>query len=242
MNALIIDDEVFAIKNLTSILKLFDPEINIIDTASSVEEGVEKINHLKPDLLFLDIEMPDGKGFEVIEKSKFKDYQVIFVTAYGQYAIKALRMNALDYITKPVDPDDLMNALAKAKEQVSKNNLPNLEHLIESHRKGKFDKLAVPTSRGLKYIDLDQIIRLQSSSNYTTIHTNNGKSTMVSKTLKFYDQTLKDDGFIRVHQSHLINQKYISEFHRGDGSYLILSNKEKVPVSKSRRTIVSHLS
>ena len=239
MNTLIIDDEIFAIKNLKAILKLFDPDVNVVDTASTVEEAIEKIDKLKPELIFLDIEMPDGKGFEVLEKSNYKNYQVIFVTAYSDYAIKALRMNALDYITKPVDPDDLTAALAKARENNKHEKTQNFEYLIESNKKQSFDKVALPTSNGLKYVDLKDIIRLQASSNYTNIFIKSGKSILVSKTLKFFDKTLDESGFIRVHQSHLVNYKHISEFHRGDGSYLVLNNGEKIPVSKSKRSSLS---
>lgn len=235
MNAIIIDDEPFASKNLHAILKLFEQEVSVIAIASSAVEGIERIDELKPDLLFLDIEMPGGDGFEVLEKTSFKGYQVIFITAYSEYAIKALRMNALDYITKPVDPDELTAAIQRAKQNLGKQQSNTYQELINGHQKGRFERLAIPTMGGLKYIDLKEIIRLESSSNYTTIYTQKEKPTLVSKTLKSFDQTLSDSGFIRVHQSHLVNQQYITEFHRGDGSYLVLSNKDKVPVSKSKR-------
>ena len=235
MNAIIIDDEPFASKNLHAILKLFEQDVSVIAIASSAAEGIERIDELKPDLLFLDIEMPGGDGFDVLEKTSYKDYQVIFITAYSEYAIKALRINALDYITKPVDPDELTAAIQRAKQNLGKQHSNTYQELLNGHQKGRFDRLAIPTMGGLKYIDLKEIIRLESSSNYTTIYTQKEKPTLVSKTLKSFDQTLSDSGFIRVHQSHLVNQQYITEFHRGDGSYLVLSNKEKVPVSKSKR-------
>lgn len=241
MNAVIIDDESHAIENLSSILKLFELPVKLLGTASSVEEGVKLVDDKKPDLLFLDIEMPLENGFELLKKTSFNNYQVIFITAYSEYAIQALRLNALDYIMKPIDPDDLEQAIKKANKNLKGQIKPNYKPLIQGHSQGKFEKLGIPTAQGIKYIDLNEIIRLQASSNYTEIHAKNDKPILVSKTLKNYEKILPENHFIRVHQSHLVNKRYVKEYNRGDGSYLVLSNGDKITVSKSKRSMIGKM-
>lgn len=238
MKAIIVDDEKLAIENLLAILKLFKQDIEVIATAASAREAVEKVDQLKPDLLFLDVEMPNGNGFEVLKHTKSHDYQVIFITAYSHYAIKALRMNALDYITKPIDPDDLTVAISKARDNLKKTVKSNYKPLIESQSTGKFTKLGIATFQGITYVNLNDIVRFQASSNYTEVHFKNEKPLLVSKTLKSFENILHGSYFLRVHQSHLINKKYIESYNRVEVTYLLLNNGEKVPVSKANRTTV----
>ncbi len=243
MKAVIIDDEGKAIENLKAVLMLFNCKIEIIGEATNVADAVRLINKSKPELVFLDIEMPDGDGFQLLEKVDFNDFQTIFITAHSEYAIRALRINALDYITKPIDPEDLLNAIesANSKER-SSNNHQNIHTLIEGNKKGRFDKIGVPFKGGIKYFQIEELIRLEASSNYTRIRVKSkDREILVAKTLKHYDVLLEEYGFIRVHQSHLVNPKYIVEFHRGDGSFLLLDNGDRIPVSKSKRSSVNQL-
>lgn len=241
MRAIIVDDEIDAINTLRSILKLFDQGVEIVDLARSAKEAIQKINLHKPELVFLDIEMPNGDGFQVLENTNYKDFQTIFVTAYSQYSIKALRMNALDYIMKPIDPEDLCAAITKAKEQHKVKIYPQYQQLINSHKSGVFKKLGVPTSKGIRYVNLDDIIRFQAASNYTSIYIRDERPILISKTLKTFEKILDGGDFIRVHQSHLVNSKYISEYNRGDGSYLVLTNGDKITVSRANRTSISKI-
>ncbi len=241
MRAIIVDDEIDAIEVLESILDDFKFEIEIIDKVQSVKEAIQKIDLLQPDLVFLDVEMPNGNGFTVLEEVSFKNFQVIFITAFSQFAIKALRINALDYILKPIDPEDLSNAIEKARIKHDSRHYKEFNTPTKGQEKKVTNKIGVPTGNGIRYIDLDSIIRFQASGNYVYVHINNEKELLLSKTLKVLDKTLEGSNFIRVHQSHLVNIKHIMEFNRAHGSYLLLSNGDKITVSKAHRAAINNL-
>lgn len=239
MKAIIIDDEENAIIILKKLLQQFSPFIEIVTTASNGRQGLEALNQHNPDILFLDIEMPGMTGFEMLEQLDTYNFQVIFTTAYDQYAIKALKFSALDYLLKPVDPDELKAAVDKAvkkkQERFSflndfKEAMGNFKNSVSHPR-----KLALSTLEGVSFIDLDEIIRLNSSGNYTYVYLSGGERAVASKTLKEFEDILSQQGFIRVHKSHLINVQHVKKYIRGEGGTLIMSDNSEVDVSVRKR-------
>ncbi len=236
IRTVLIDDEKSSLIILEKLLARHTPEVEIVGTAQSVAEGIEVIEEKKPDLVFLDISMPDGDGFEVLEKVNYKDFDVIFVTAYDQYAIKAFEFAALHYILKPVKPQELVEAVERYKNQ--KNSLADLEEklkLLSANLGQKPTKLVLPTSSGMHIIDFDDIIRCESSNNYTTFFLKDGKKIVVSKSIQTYEKLLKDSHFCRIHNKHIVNLKYIKKYVRGRGGYVVLANGEQVDVSEGRK-------
>jgi len=230
----LIDDEKSSLIILEKLIEKNLPELEIIGTAQSVEQAVKLINKLKPDLVFLDISMPDGDGFEVIERVNYKEFGLIFVTAYDQYAIKAFEYAAIHYILKPVDKQLLIEAVERYK-QSSKQDLIEKITALSSNLRNKPSKLILPTSSGLHIIDLDEIIRCESSNNYTTFFLTTGKKIVVSKSIQTYEKLLKDSHFCRIHNKHIVNLKFIKKYVRGRGGYVVLTNGEQIEVSEGRK-------
>ena len=230
----LIDDEKSSLIILEKLIEKNLPELEIIGTAQSVEQAVKLINELKPDLVFLDISMPDGDGFEVIERVNYKEFGLIFVTAYDQYAIKAFEYAAIHYILKPVDKQLLIEAVERYK-QSSKQDLIEKITALSSNLRNKPSKLILPTSSGLHIIDLDEIIRCESSNNYTTFFLTTGKKIVVSKSIQTYEKLLKDSHFCRIHNKHIVNLKFIKKYVRGRGGYVVLTNGEQIEVSEGRK-------
>lgn len=245
MRAIIVDDEIDAIQNLESVLTLYDLNVEVIARVRSAKEAIHCIDKNKPDLVFLDIEMPNGDGFSVLEQVQFSEFKAIFITAYSKYSIKALRMNALDYIMKPIDPDDLLNAIQKAEKEIREQKYGAYQHLIEGHKKQLFDRIGLPTGDGVRYLQLKNILRFQANANYTYVYLiDEEKPILVSRTLKSFDQLLSTPQpgqfhFLRVHQSHLVNLVHVKEYHKKHGSYLLLTNGEKISVSRVNRKLVA---
>jgi two-component system LytT family response regulator len=237
IRALIIDDEPAAQSGLESILKLFCPEVKIIGFGNGVSNGITQIKELKPELVFLDIELSDGTGFDLIEQLGEINFSIIFVTAFDHYAIKALRLNAVDYLLKPVEPDELVAAVGKAK-QPSKTNYTNL---VKDYQQGEYKKIGVPGSRETIYLDLADIIRMESSNNYTFIHCVNTKPKLISKTIKSFETLLPEDIFIRCHQRHIVNLNHVRSYVRNEGAHLVMDGDEKIPISRANRAKVDHL-
>jgi len=240
LKAIIIDDVSDARQTLRADLKTYCPEIKIIGEADGVVTGAKALRKLSPDLVFLDIQMKDGSGFDLLEilgKSKFK---TIFTTASDAYAIKAFRFSAVDYLLKPIDPDELMEAVKKA-EAGMKDEKPGMDLLADSlARKGrKQTRIALSTQDKIHVVKIEVIIRCESSVNYTTFFFNTGKKLLVTKTLKEFDELLSEHNFIRVHQSHLVNADYIKEYVKTDGGYLVMTDGSDVPVSSRKRATVS---
>jgi len=237
MRALLVDDEPAAIKGLESLLNLFCPDIKIIGVANSVNEALNQINLLAPELIFLDIEMKDGNGFDVLERTQNQNFSTIFVTAFDQYAIKALRMHAMDYLLKPIDPDELVAAI----ERVIKHGAPDYKPLIESNTTKTFKKIGVPGSRGTTYIELDTICRLESSNNYTYIYCGETKPILISRTIKSFEELLPEGQFIRCHQRHIVNLDKVHAFERNDGAHLLMKDGAQIPISRANRSLVDKL-
>jgi two-component system, LytTR family, response regulator len=237
MKAILIDDERDALEMLEWIIKKNSPEVEIIAMCDSALDGLEKIKDLKPELVFLDIEMPQLNGFDLLERLGKYDFEVIFTTAYNQFAIKALKICALDYLLKPIDNEELKAAVKKAISRKSKVSSEQLEMLMSYFKpeKPKIRRVALTASDHLVFVDTNDIVYCESDSNYTTFFLAKGEKVMISKTLKDVEEILEGADFFRVHASYLINMKHVSKFTRGDGGYVVMSNNEHITVSRRKK-------
>jgi len=235
IRAILIDDEKTSITTLTKLLEKYTPEVEVIDTAQSVEEAIEKIDLHEPQLVFMDINLPDGDGFEVIKNTTFNRYDVIFTTAYDEYAIKAFEFSAIHYLLKPIRGKELKDAVQRYIDLQRDDEFKTRVSVLSSNMQSKLEKLILPSSNGLIIINLDDIIRCESTNNYTTFFLTNKEQIVVSKSINTYEQILQDSHFARVHNKHLINLKYIKKYIKGRGGYLILINDTQVDVSEGKK-------
>lgn len=235
IQAVIIDDEKNSIITLTKLIEKYVPEVEIIATAQSVESGIDTIDSKQPELVFLDINMPDGDGFEVIENTNYNDYDVVFTTAYDEYAIKAFEFSAVHYLLKPIRGKELKEAVKRYHELQKDLDIKTKANVLNENIHSKLEKLILPTSNGLIIINLDDVIRCESSNNYTTFFLVNKDQIVVSKSINNYEQILQDSHFARVHNKHLINFKYIKKYVKGRGGYLIMENDTQVDVSEGKK-------
>jgi two-component system LytT family response regulator len=236
LRAVIVDDEQNARENLSILLSEHCPNVEVIGQADNVSAAVEEVRQKVPDILFLDIEIGEGSGFDVLEKISGGATEVIFTTAFNHYAVKAFKFSAVDYLLKPIDIDELALAISRAEARIKQSQInQRLENLMNnlSGQDRKMKKIGLPGQGGIQYFLLSEIIRLQSQSNYTTFYLTQGREILVSKTLKEYDEMLADQGFVRVHQSHVINLEQVSQYQKSDGGYVILTDGSNVPLSKS---------
>ncbi|MFO8054382.1 MAG: LytTR family DNA-binding domain-containing protein [Bacteroidales bacterium] len=239
IQAIIIDDEKHSRVSLRSLLHEYCPQINISAEADGYKAGVESIRKNNPDLVFLDIQMPDGSGFRVLEEVKNDDFEVIFTTAYDSFAIKAFKYSAQDYLLKPIDPVELQNAVDKVKKLRSKNTKAGIDVLLESiHKKDKPDKIVLSTYEGLHVVEISNIIRCRSDDYYTRFFFKDRKELLVSRTLKDFESILSEHNFIRPHKSHLINVSFIKRFLKTDGGTIELSEGTEIPVSRRKKDMV----
>lgn len=243
MNAVIIDDEPHARETVRAIVESQVNDINIVGEAENVSRAVKLIDKLKPDLIFLDINLPDGNSFDILKKISHKQFKVIFITAYQEYAIQAIKFSAFDYILKPVNPAELLQAVNKA---LLENNSPNeLETKLDTFFSNINQltpapkKIVIKTADKIHIVDIRNIIRCESDNSYCTLFINNGKNIVVSKNLKSYEEMLTPVGFMRVHQSHLVNCNYISYFDKQDGGSLVMSDSVHIPVSAQKRPVLT---
>ncbi|KQC02774.1 LytTR family DNA-binding domain-containing protein [Pedobacter sp. Hv1] len=241
MRAILVDDERANLVNLQVLLVKYCPNIHIVAQVNQVEEAVVQINTHRPDLLFLDIQMGKQSGFDLLNKIKDQSFEVIFVTAYDQYGIQAVKFAALDYLLKPVNPDELINAVLKA-ETKTKNKIQNeqLNFLLQQLKRpeASVQKIALPQQNEIRYVAINDILRCESDNTYTFFSLANGEKILISKSLKEYSDLLKPQGFLRVHQSHLVNPEFVKSWLKEDGGMLLLKNGDKIPVSKPNRDSV----
>lgn len=235
MNTVIIDDEAGVRNTISSLLSVNFPDIKILSTAASVAEGYEAIINCRPDLVFLDIGLPDGTAFDLLKKFSGITFRIIFVTGHQEYALDAIKVSALDYLLKPVDPDELIKAVEKAGEIINhEEQMLKFRALAENIQGRKILKrIILHTADHLQLVSVSDIIRAEADSNYTTFFLAGGKHVLVSRTLKEFEELLSGSGIIRVHQSHLVNIEQIDRFVKKDGGYLLLKDGAKVPVSSS---------
>lgn len=241
MRAVLIDDELSNLENLRTLLGPYCPQVSIVATAQHVEEAVAVINQHRPNLVFLDIQMGKGTGFDVLREIPTRNFEVIFVTAYDQYGIQAVKFAALDYLLKPIDVEELMHAVRKVEEKLaaqSKNY--QLDFLVQQLTKPQpaMSKIALQMQNEIRYVSLSEIVRCEADNSYTLFFLSGGEKIVVSKSLKEYADLLVPNGFLRTHQSHLINPAYVKSWLKEDGGVLLLTSGEKIPISKPNKDTV----
>lgn len=238
IKALIIDDELKARNILQHYIVNFIPAITEIQQAGSVDAALQVLNEFKPDIVFLDVEMPHKNGFDFLTGWKNPSFDVIFTTAYNQYAIQAIRFSALDYLLKPVDPDELKAAVDKhlekrESEEQKKELYQNLVQNVGKKNVKDF-RIAVPTTQGVFFFTIDEVIRMEADKSYTFIHLVDKKPFVASKTLKHFEEMLDEFDFIRTHKSHLVNPRHISRVSN-DHDFILLTDGSKVEVSRRKK-------
>jgi two-component system, LytTR family, response regulator len=249
VKALIIDDEKHCCDNLQWQLQQYCPEVEVTAICLSAENGLNEIHRQQPQLVFLDVEMPGMNGFEMLEKLTEINFDIVFTTAFNQYAIRAIKFGALDYLIKPVDKDELRAAVDKVIKHSNGNSLKQLAALLTHIRKSNdlsFQKIALPTMHGYELIPLNNIMYCESKSNYTNLCLNNGQQILVSRTLKDIEELLDIEPFFRIHNSYLVNLQYAIRYTRGEGGFLVLNNDITLPVSRNKKEellkLITHLS
>jgi two-component system LytT family response regulator len=238
INSIILDDEQHCLETLKWQLEKYAPNVKVLQIFNSPTEALEYVNNNPINLIFLDIEMPVLNGFEFLNKINNIQFDVIFTTAYDEFAVKAFKASAIDYLLKPIDKQDLINAIAKVENKRALNiSGTQLEILNDSYKSNLSikDKIALPTQEGLHFIKIKDIVCCISDSNYTYIHLTNQSSILVSRTLKEIESILSEQGFLRIHNSNLINLEQIKKYVRGDGGYIVMEDGRELSVSRSRK-------
>lgn len=237
MKAILIDDEDRARRTLSLMLEAYCPDVQIVAQCKSVPEGVLAINKHRPDLVFLDIEMPEYNGFELLGFFREVDFEIIFVTAYNQYALQAFEVSAVDYVLKPVDGELLQRAVEKAKNRQGTGAMQErIEALQANTQQEVFKRIALPVSDGLLFVSVEDILLLEAEGAYTKVYLRQERDVLVSKSLKFFEDILKDRRFFyRPHRSYIVNINYVKKFNRSEG-FLELDNKRGVPISRDKKS------
>lgn len=242
LRTVLIDDEPNNLENLARLLDTYCPELHIVATAMDARSGKEIILKHQPDLVFLDIQMPGENGFDLLRSLDRYDFEIIFVTAYDQYGIQAVKFAAVDYLLKPVHIDELQLAVKKARSRQGQKThnmqLENLISLLKQQQDKDEHRIALATLRETRLIPTMQIIRVESSNNYSHFYLSGGEKLTVSKAIHEYEELLKDYGFIRCHQSHLVSKRFVKSWIKEDGGYLLLETGERLPVSRNKKNSV----
>lgn len=238
IKALIIEDEQKSREMLAMLVEKNCPQLEIAGLAKNVKDGIELINSTKPDLVFLDISMPDGTGFDLLEAVQGKKFELIFTTATDKHALKAIKYSACDYLLKPIDIDELKVAVEKVLQK--KNSTPsmdNLQFLIQQLKKAddNYQKITLPTGNAYEIINIKDIIRCEADASYTHFHLVGGKKLMVSASLKHYEDLLPENEFIRVHHQHLINMNHVTRYLKQDGGYAVMSDGTQIEISRRKK-------
>ncbi len=236
LKAILIDDMQSALDQLRSDLHNYCPEVDVIGTASGVVSGAKLLNELSPDVLFLDIELEDGTGFDLLEILQKIDFKIIFVTASDQHAIRAFRFSAIDYLLKPINTEQLQEAVSKI---INRDTRENVNVLLD-HWSDKLDvpRIALHSSDEIKVVEINNIVRCEADNNYTLFIFKDGTRFLVTKTLKFFDKILEEHNFVRVHQSHLVNLNCVQSYKKTEGGYLAMIDGSLVPVSVRKKARV----
>ncbi|HEY5407402.1 MAG TPA: LytTR family DNA-binding domain-containing protein [Ginsengibacter sp.] len=240
ITATIVDDEPYSCEALATLLERYCPEVTVMDICYSASSALHSIKEHKPQILFLDIEMPHTNGFELLEKIPEINFELIFTTSYDHYAIKAIRFSAMDYLLKPIDRDELQKAVQKAVNRMEQPLPQQIEILLQklNHPTIGVNKIAIPTMEGLQMVLVESIISCASDSNYTILFLKNKQKIIASRTLKEIEEMLDDYSFARVHHSYLVNLNEVEKYMRGEGGYLLMSDNTTVDVSRSRKEIL----
>ncbi len=239
IKSLLIDDEAHCLETLTWQLKKFCPDIQIVDACSNAERALELLRNETIDLVFLDIEMPHMNGFELLQQFDRINFDIIFTTAYDRFAVKAFKFSAMDYLLKPIDKDELINAVEKVKlkkdQPITTEQLNILFQNLYQQNQPSQKKIALPTMDGLEFVQADDIIHCQSDGNYTHIFLKDKNKFLICRTLKEIEELLSGHGFLRIHHSHIINLNYIKKYVKGDGGYVVMIDNTSINVSRSKK-------
>lgn len=238
ITAVIVDDEDHCIDTLSLLIREYCPDVEIVATSRSAKDGIRAVTDHRPAILFLDIEMPVMNGFEMLEQLRDRSLNVIFTTSFNQYALKAIRVSALDYLLKPIDPKELVGALQKVRQRTT-GLLPEQFELLFNrlqHKTNSINRLAVPTLNGYELINCDQIVYCEADDNYTQLHMKSNKKLTATLMLKEVEERLQDlPHFVRVHHSYIANMNEAARYERGEGGQLIMHDGTTVNVSRSRK-------
>ncbi len=233
--AIIIDDEPRSVATLKNLIRDYCPDLQVINTAQSVEEGIKVLQSNQPNLLFLDIAMPDGSGFDLLEGVEHKEFEVIFTTAFDQYAIKAFDFSAMNYLLKPINPEELQKVVEQYKSISSKKDNPTRFKILENSLQDNFNRIALPCLDGIEFVELNDIVYCEADSNYCTFFLNKGSKTVVSRPLNTYEKLLSDSFFYRIHHKYLVNLKQVNKYIKGSGGQIILKNGTVLDVSVRKK-------
>lgn len=237
IKALIVEDEQKNVSVLKKLLNTLCPDIEVCGTAEDAQSGQKLIEELKPELVFLDIEMPYGSGFDMLERLRTISFEVIFVTAYNQYALKAFKYNSVDYLLKPIDEQDLVNAVKRAEDRIrNKVSNDNLQQFLKRFRATSLQKVGLPTHEGYVFIDPSEIVRCEADGAYTNIHYGQNNKLMVSKNLKEMEPLLDENIFCRVHHSHIVNLNFVKKYYRGKGGEVEMEDGSIIQVSARKKS------
>ncbi len=227
LKAIIVDDEITAVDALREEISHYCPQVEIIAVCESFAHAVRAINELRPDLVFMDIHLGDGTGFNVIDQTEWKSYKTIFTTAYDTYAIKAFKTNAVDYLLKPISGIELHAAVSKVAPAPPNNSLPTMQQMG--------NKIAIQLSNGISLFDIHNIVHIKAEGNYSRIYCTNGEKLLSAKTLKDFEDVLAASGFIRIHHAHLINTTHLKKVHTKEGMLAEMSDGERLTVSQRKK-------
>ncbi len=238
LKAIIVDDETASRETLFNYLQKYCPDVKVLAMADSVKTGLLEIEKIQPDIVFLDVEMPFGNAFDLLEQVKEINFETVFVTAFSNYALKALNLSAAYYILKPIDIDELVSAVEKIKVSRAKKSISiHTQILIENIKtiNGQMHKLVLPVLEGFEVVQVKDIIRCQANDNFTDFYFAGGKRMLICRTLKFYEQVLEEFGFMRVHKSHLINLQFVKKYRKGKTGQIIMSDDSELELSINKK-------
>ncbi|MBO9202568.1 MULTISPECIES: LytR/AlgR family response regulator transcription factor [Niastella] len=243
VRAVIIDDERKNVDNVSALLAAYCPQVNVVGTAFDAPTGRQVILQLQPQLVFLDIQMPGESGFDLLRSLNRYNFEVIFITAYDMYGIQAVKFAALDYLLKPVNIAELQQAVDKAIARLQSKNqelqLENLVQLLQRQQHKEEHRIALPVLKETRFVYTRDIIRCEASNNYSRFFMTDGEELLVSRPIFEYEEILKEYGFLRCHQSHLVNKKFIKSWVKDDGQFLLLQNGMQVPISRNKKDMLA---